>query len=212
MVVARPLRAAPAMALSADATRREALGAAASAFAAAALPQSVFAKVLAPERNEEQLKESIYLILRVIEATAQEERLINSGKYKDLQRKSVKNAASMMLENYALEKNLVKASIFVPQDQVAEAQRISAEAAEALSQIVGYFPAELSVGELEASQKQFVLKAFTAARTNLNDFIKLLPEDAVTNCRKKVEEENKLNADDYNKFFGEPMLNMPPTK
>ena len=40
---------------------------------------------------------SLYLIRRVQEATVQEERLLKSGKYKNLQRSNVKLAATMML-------------------------------------------------------------------------------------------------------------------
>lgn len=39
-----------------------------------------------PEKNEQELRDSLVLIYRVIEGTQQEERLINTGKYKDLQR------------------------------------------------------------------------------------------------------------------------------
>jgi len=149
------------------------------------------------------------LIARVMEATEQEERLINSGKYKDLQRKSVKNAATMMLENYALPQNLVRASIFVSQESVAEATRLGQEATEALNQIIGYFPAELSVGELERVQKEFVLSALRAARTDLVAFIALLPAKPVQAAFAQVRSENELNAKDYERIFGEPMLNIP---
>jgi O-acetyl-ADP-ribose deacetylase (regulator of RNase III) len=81
------------------------IGTASTATLAAAVsvssPAVARAAVVAPKRDEAELKEAVVLIVRVIEATEQEERLINSGKYKDLQRKSVKNAAAMMLENCA---------------------------------------------------------------------------------------------------------------
>lgn len=73
----------------------------------------------------------------------------------------------------------------------------------------GYFPAELSVGELERPQREFVLKALSATRSSLAGFIALLPTAVVKAAVKEVESENKLNADDYEKIFGEPMLNIP---
>lgn len=85
----------------------------------------------------------------------------------------------------------------------------SQEALEALTQIVGYFPAELSIGELERPQKEFVLRALTATRTNLLAFLALLPANIVQAARDQVREENKLNASEYQKILGEPMLNMP---
>jgi predicted lysophospholipase L1 biosynthesis ABC-type transport system permease subunit len=86
------------------------------------------------------------------------------------------------------------------------------EASEALNQIIGYFPAELSVGELERPQKDFVLKALGATRTNLASFLALLPQQAVKGAFAQVADENKLNAIDYQNIFGEPMLNAPPPK
>lgn len=83
------------------------------------------------------------------------------------------------------------------------------EATEALNQIIGYFPAELSVGELERPQKEFVLRALAAARTNLVSFIALLPPDIVKSALDQVRKENELNAQDYQRIFGEPMLNVP---
>jgi len=112
----------------------------------------------------------------------------------------------------ALQRNLVRAAIFVPGENVAEASRLSQEATEALNQIVGYFPAELSVGELERPQKEFVLRALSATRANLASFLALLPTPAVKTALAQVRSENELNAADYQKIFGEPMLNAPPPR
>mmetsp|Transcript_11140 Transcript_11140/g.37932 ORF Transcript_11140/g.37932 Transcript_11140/m.37932 type:complete len:242 (+) Transcript_11140:31-756(+) len=190
-------------------SRREVAFSAALLCGAALTGAPAYGAIPAPKRDEGELKESIVLILRVIEATQQEERLINTGKYKDLQRKSVKNAATMMLTNYALQKNIVSASVFVPQESVSDATRLGQEAVEALEQIVGYFPAELSVGELERAQKDFVLKALASARTNLQEFLKLMPQEVVRAAKAQVSEENNLNAKEYKEYFGEPMLNAP---
>lgn len=212
------LRVTPARSrvLSADAVaRRSALAAASSAVllgCASALPGggAALAAVKAPKRDEAQLKRVTVLILRVMEATDQEERLIKSGMYKDVQRKSVKNAATMMLDNYDLRNSLVTASIFVDAAQVAEATRLGQEASEALTQIVGYFPADLSVGELERPQQDFVLKALATTRVNLESFVAMLPQDVVRAARSQIAEENQLNVKEFKELYpGEAMINVP---
>lgn len=109
-----PVRGAAASALcgagprSATPLDRRALLRTASSISSAALAAALLGSsprpaqagpVVAPVRDEKDLKEAVVLLSRLIEATEQEERLINSGKYKDLQRKSVKNAATMMIDN-----------------------------------------------------------------------------------------------------------------
>ena len=62
--------------------------------------------LLAPKAAEaldpakDRPNDSLLLILRVKEAAAQETRLIKSGKFRDLQRNSIKLAISLMLDNY----------------------------------------------------------------------------------------------------------------
>ena len=56
------------------------------------------------------LNDLLYKILRVKEASAQETRLIKSGKFKDAQRNNVKLAVKFMVENYNLADAFVQAS------------------------------------------------------------------------------------------------------
>lgn len=57
-----------------------------------------------------------------------------------------------------------------------------------------------------------MLKALSSTRANLAAFLALLPAAVVKAAINQVEAENKLNADDYFKIFGEPMLNVPGGK
>eukprot|EP00435_Cladocopium_sp_Y103_P036351 s4281_g9.t1 len=52
--------------------------------------------------STDELENAIYLISRVQEATVQQERLVTTGKFKDVQRNSITMALNMMLDNYRL--------------------------------------------------------------------------------------------------------------
>ena len=80
--------------------------AAASAAALTAAPANAALDPIKDRPNE-----SLLLILRVKEAAAQEIRLIKTGKFKDLQRNSIKLAVNLMLNNYQLLENVNKASV-----------------------------------------------------------------------------------------------------
>jgi len=55
----------------------------------------------------------LYKIIRVREATQQEKRLIQTGKFKDTQRANVKLAVKFMVQNYRLSDSIVGASSFL---------------------------------------------------------------------------------------------------
>ena len=84
----------------------------------------------------------LYRILRVREATQQEARLINSGKFKDLQRANVKLAVRFMVENYRLADAFVGASSYLSDtSRRVEAGQIGQSAVQNLYTILEYFDA-----------------------------------------------------------------------
>merc|ERR1719382_1511562 len=64
-------------------------------------------------KDEKTLQESLYYISRVQEATVQQERLVSTGKFKDMQRNNIRRALNMMTDNYKLADQVVTASGFV---------------------------------------------------------------------------------------------------
>ncbi|GKY94215.1 hypothetical protein MPSEU_000387300 [Mayamaea pseudoterrestris] len=86
------------------------------------------------------LEELLYKILRVREATQQESRLINSGKFKDVQRANVKLAVKFMLENYRLADQFVQASTYIEDSSKRlEAAQVGQSAVQNLYTILEYF-------------------------------------------------------------------------
>lgn len=194
--------------------RRAALAAPAAAAAAAALGGAEAALAFSPsdigvgseptqtlpkvDLSTDKLKEALYYVSRVQEATAQQERLVTTGKFKDTQRNNIKMALNMMLENYRLNDRIVAASAYVtPQANVLKASQAGTEAVEVLQTAQEYFAKKLEVSGLTDDQRQFILTAMKSTRDKLDGFLKYMPEDVVQAARRQVEEENAQNVKEY---------------
>ena len=88
------------------------------------------------------LERRLYLILRVREATQQEQRLIKSGKFKDVQRANVKLAVKFMIENYRLGDNIVGAAAYLKDQSLSmKAIDVGQTAVQDLQTIMEYYDA-----------------------------------------------------------------------
>lgn len=77
-------------------------------------------------------------------------------------------------------------------------------------QILEYFPDKLTVNQLSAEQLRFVKSALASTTKSIDDFLLLMPEDDVTAAKRQVDDENRLNKEEYAEFVKEEYLN-PPT-
>eukprot|EP00439_Symbiodinium_sp_Y106_P009128 s4901_g1.t1 len=110
-----------------------------------------------------ELDEAIYLISRVQEATVQQERLVTTGKFKDVQRNSITMALNMMLDNYKLADQVVAASGYVePKASIMQASQVGNEAVDALETAKEYFGTPLKVSGLSEEQRKFLKQAMQA--------------------------------------------------
>lgn len=216
----------PEMKANDEPTRRSVLaGSVLSALAATLAPQAASAEltleevpivddnpdqVNRPDLNPFVLKAQLLLILRVKEATTQETRLIESGKYKTLQRLDVKRAIKFMLYNYQLRDRFGGASAFAADyNTQLQANKLGIKAVDALQTILDYFPEDLKANDLTDQQKNFVLKTLKKVRKTIDQFCDLMPTIAVKAAEKQLVEENKLNAVEYPE--DEEMLNVNKT-
>lgn len=85
------------------------------------------------------LEANIYYILRAREASAQETRLINSGKFKDAQRNNVKLAVKFIVQNYRVSDNIIAASAYIGGAKRIQANEIGQQAVQSLFTILEYF-------------------------------------------------------------------------
>jgi len=156
------------------------------------------ARFKAQRGDEKGLQDALVLISRVQEATVQEERLVTTGKFKDLQRNSIRMALTMMMDNYRLGDQIVIAAAFIePSTKVLPASQIGNEAVDALVVANEYFAKELKATKLTEEQRKFLVTALTSCRQKLDDFLAYLPSEAVQKARRQVEEENALNAKEF---------------
>merc|ERR1712039_245450 len=163
-----------------------------------------------PVKNSdpERLTNALYLISRVQEATVQQERLVSSGKFKDMQRNNIRMALNMMTDNYKLADQVVTASGYVTNSaNVMAASSAGNEAVDALDTAKEYFSKDLKVSAITDDQRKFVVKAMKTTRDKLDKFLDYMPENVVTAARKQVEEENALN---MKEFVGEDGAIMNP--
>lgn len=145
-----------------------------------------------------ELEQAVYLISRVQEATVQQERLVTTGKFKDVQRNSITTALNMMLDNYKLADQVVAASGYVePKASIMQASQVGNEAVDALETAKEYFGTPLKVSGLSEEQRKFLKQAMQACRDKLDRFLAYIPEDVVNKARKRVEDENALNLAEY---------------
>ena len=133
-------------------------------------------KVTKRAMSKDELQQALYLISRVQEATVQQERLVETGKFKDMQRNSIKMALNMMLDNYKLGDQIVVASAYVGADKALTASQAGNEAIEVLETAKEYFSKELKVSGLTDQQRTFIVDAMSTTRAKLDGFVKFFPE------------------------------------
>jgi hypothetical protein len=160
----------------------------------------------------------LYYILRVREATEQESRLISSQKFKDVQRANVKLAVRFMLQNYKLSDNIISAAATLADSNKRQtATEIGQRAVENLFTILEYFDSRdvenLKVGTYDsmAGKEPLVLKGLDSARANIDEFLTYLDPSDLAAVRKKIDEENELNAKEFDSSLG-VILNPNPRK
>lgn len=158
----------------------------------------------------------LYKIVRVLEATQQEQRLIKTGKFKDMQRANVKLAIKFMVQNYRLSDCVVGASSFLKggNSQQMAAIDTGQMAVQNLQTILEYFDSSdvenIKVGKNSMSGKEeIVVKGLEATKIKLEQFLSYFDEADVTRIKAQVQEENDLNLKEFDKSLGD-IINLKP--
>mmetsp|Transcript_1986 Transcript_1986/g.2791 ORF Transcript_1986/g.2791 Transcript_1986/m.2791 type:complete len:247 (+) Transcript_1986:271-1011(+) len=167
-----------------------------------------------PSAPKRELNDCLYTILRVKEATAQETRLIKSGKFKDVQRANVKLAVKFILQNYRLQDTFITASSYiVDNSKRIDAGEVGNSAVQALQTILEYFDSSdvqnIKVGSSGMSGKEdLVLKGLDSAKRSIDEFLTYMPSKDVETVLAKIKEENELNKSEWDPALGE-IVNLP---
>jgi hypothetical protein len=139
--------------------------------------------------DSDPLRESLYLMSRVQEATVQQERFVNRATSQDALKSKMKLTLRLVEKNYRLLDQITYASEFVsPADKVVDATTAGYEAAEALQNAIDYVKDELKSGPFEKGQKEYLTENLSECRERLFDFLSYMPKDKLEAARKRVEE------------------------
>jgi hypothetical protein len=146
--------------------------------------------------DSDPLRESLYLICRVQEATCLQERYINK---KSPPIKKMKLTLRLVDRSYRLLDQINYVSKFIPDDNVVMAVQAGNEAAESLQDALDFvFGYQKDGDSMTKEQKDFLLASLADTREKLFEFIDYLPDkEKIAQARARVEEENKLNVDEF---------------
>jgi len=171
-----------------------------------------------PAEAADTLDGYLYKIIRVREATQQEQRLIKSGKFKDMQRANVKLAVKFMVQNYRLSDSVVGASTFLSGGNSQQMRAIDTGqmAVQNLVTILEYFDTSdvenMKVGKNSMNGKEeIVLKGLEATQIKLDEFLSFFDDATVERVSAQVLEENKLNVEEFDKSLGDIINLVPPS-
>ena len=154
--------------------------------------------------DSDPLRESLYLICRVQEATCLQERYIEKSR-PPIQK--MKLTLRLVDKSYRLLDQVNFISKNIQGNDVVAATQLGNEAADALQEAIDfvYEYASKSKGQdsgamMTLEQRDFLKASLTECREKLFDFVEYLPPDdkiKLLEARKRVEDENSLNKDEF---------------
>lgn len=150
---------------------------------------------IAYDPDPDPLRESLYLLSRVQEATLLQERYIKK-KLPPIQK--MKLTLRLVDRSYRIQDQVNFVSKFIPPANIVQATQAGNEAADALQDAIDFVLASKNGDSLSDEQKEFLLKCLSETRQKLFIFVDYLPDkDKLLAARARVEEENKLNVDEF---------------
>ena len=158
-----------------------------------AKPRAAFAY----EPDPDPLRESLYLVSRVQEATVQQERFVRKATDQQALKNKMKLTLLLIEKNYKLLDQITYCSAFVPSEHLVEATEAGNVAAEELQSAIEFVRNDLQSGPLEQKQKDYITDALIATRENIFIFLDFIPQDKLEGARSRIDEENKLNIEEF---------------
>jgi hypothetical protein len=147
--------------------------------------------------DSDKLRESLYLISRVQEATVLQERYIQN-KTPPIQK--MKLTLRLVDKSYQLLDQITYVSNFIPSEFIVGATSVGNEAVEELQEAIDFvYSFKNNEGDkMTLEQKEFLKESLTTTREKLFVFLDYLPQqDKLDQARARVEEENKLNIEEF---------------
>jgi hypothetical protein len=148
--------------------------------------------------DSDKLRESLYLMSRVQEATVQQERFVRSSSRQQELKQKMKLTLKLVEKNYLLLDQVNFASNFVAQDDIVPAVEAGNEAVESLQAAIDFVNSDLNdPGTLTDDQREYLVSNLTDCRNKLFVFLQYMPQDKLRQARERVEYENVKNREEY---------------
>jgi len=149
------------------------------------------------EPDSDPLRESLYLLSRVQEATVQQERLVKNAKIQEDLQKKMKLSLRLVERSYRVVDQITYCSKFIAGDDIVDATAAGLEAANALQEAIDYVATGLGSGPITEKQRNFLTEALVTTRQELFNFLKYVPSDKLKEARLRVEKENVDNREEF---------------
>ena len=125
--------------------------------------------------DTDPVRESLYFISRIQEATVQQERFVKKSSTQQDLRSKMKLTLRLIEKNYKLVDQITFCSNFINSDDLVEATNAGMEAAAELQSAIDFVNSELMSGDLTEDQKAFLTSALTNTREQLFVFLRFVP-------------------------------------
>lgn len=169
-----------------------------SMVAASFLAPNYTARAWAYTPDSDKLRESLYLISRVQEATVQQERFVNTNRLQEVLRQKMKLTLRLVEKNYLLLDQINFASQYIePADAIVEAVSAGNAAVDALQNAIDYVNNDLKIGPLTTEQSAYLTSNLQECREELFVFLRYMPKEKLDEARRRVEEENVKNREEF---------------
>jgi len=147
--------------------------------------------------DSDQLREALYMISRVQEASVQQERLVLRTQQQEILKRRMKLSLRLVEKSYRIVDQISYCSKFVDAEDLVAASEAGLEGADALQSAIDFVDNELSTGNLTDAQKEILIGSLRETREKLFEFLAFVPSEKLAEARKRVEEENALNLEEF---------------
>lgn len=156
------------------------------------------APIIAYDADPDAYRESLYLLSRIQEATCLQQRYIQKKNPPIIK---MKLTLRLVDKSYRVLDQITYISKFLDADDLVRAAQVGNEAAEALSDAIDfvntYASKKQDASTMTTEQREFLESALVETRQKLFEFLEFVDQKKLEEARLRVEEENKLNREEF---------------
>ena len=149
------------------------------------------------EPDSDPVRESLYFVCHVQEATVQQERFVSRATDRASLRSKMMLTLRLVEKNYLLLDQIAFLSKFVdPPEAIVDASEAGLGAAGLLQSAIDYVKQELGTGPMGDEQRLYLTENLTACREGLFEFVRYMPQQKLRKARERAEVENVQNKEE----------------